>query len=118
MPSGIVERWARDYFLDVTTAGGIDALLEFDFAAAGLAPPAAGATYELLYRSSLAGPFGNTGVFGTNGGGGVAFALDGMSSATDGYFTIGLVPEPATAATLGTAAGAVALTRSNRRRQA
>ena len=97
VPGGVAERWSRVFFLDVT--GGLDALLTFDFAAAGLGSPGNPDGYTLLYRSGISGTFTDLGLFDSIVGNTVQFNLDGLDDLDDGYYTIGAVgvPEPTVA---------------------
>ncbi|MBN1395629.1 MAG: PEP-CTERM sorting domain-containing protein [Pirellulales bacterium] len=97
LSGGIVERWDRAWFLDKT--GSLDADLTFDFGDAGMAYDA-GKAYGLLYRSNESVAFTNLGLTGVFGGGDQVTFTVGDAALFDGYYTIGVVPEPSSLALL------------------
>ena len=101
LPPGYVSRWSRDYFLDFTTAGSLDARLTFDFAAAGLASPDPLEDYTLLFRAGPTGPFADLGLTGLVSGSTVAFDLLGFNELDDGFYAVAVVPEPSSAIVIG-----------------
>lgn len=81
------QRWGRVWYVD--RAGDLGAQLQFDFSEGGLADPAGGTTFTLLYSPTNAFNFsvqaGTTVVANTDQ---VSFNLP--SGFADGYYTIGL----------------------------
>jgi hypothetical protein len=96
-------RWTRDWYLDVT--GSVDLGLTFDSSDAGLTMSGSPAL-ALLYRSSSASAFTGLGITGTLVGDQITFQVPAGLLA-DGFFAVGIVPEPT--AWLLLALGSVAL---------
>ena len=93
LPPGVVERWERVWFVDET--GDADGQFTFDFSDGGLSQPADTGGYRLLYSSTNAFDFTVWESVITVNGDTVTFDPDG-TSLDDGYYTLGIVPEPGT----------------------
>ncbi len=88
-------RWSRDWYLDKTTADSLDAKFTFDFSLApGASQPTSG-SYALLYKSSLGGSWTDLGLAATVAGQQVSFNVLN-ANLSDGYYTLGMIPEPST----------------------
>lgn len=97
-------RWNRVWNIDVT--GNVDISLTFDFSDAGLTPLGSGQPVALLYSPTNAFQFVGLEVAGTVYGDQVSFFVPG-ALLLDGYYTLGIVPEPASISLL--AFGAILL---------
>lgn len=96
---GVVSRWERVWA--VTKTGSLDATLAFDFSEGGLAPPSAGAAFALLYSSTDGGTFSwLSNLSASVAGDTVSFNVLNANLA-DGYYTLGIIPEPGTLTLLG-----------------
>ncbi|MDZ7617619.1 MAG: PEP-CTERM sorting domain-containing protein, partial [Patescibacteria group bacterium] len=108
LPSGVLRRWSRDWFLS-PTGGLADAWLTFDFDDAGLAY-SAGVEYDVLYRADTTGAFERLNLTGTFDNNQLAFVVgDGLLG--EGTYTLAMVPEPGSLLLLAMALGAVLLMR-------
>ncbi len=88
--TGATYRWRREWYLDKTSADGLDVRLNFDFAAAGIGWRAAAekAEYRLLWRADAASAYADTGRVPTISGGTLSFELADAGLA-DGAYTVG-----------------------------
>lgn len=88
VPSPGMERFSRDWYVDVT--GGVDGDFGFDFSDAGLGAPDPSDNFFLLYRNAPSGDFAilSTGLLS---GDLVTFNL---SNILDGFYTLGIQPPP------------------------
>lgn len=93
LPADAQARWQRVWYLDVT--GNPDATLAFDHSDGGLAAPAPGQALGLLYSPTNAFNFSFIALNPTVSGDLVTFDLSGQQL-QDGYYTLGVVPEPST----------------------
>lgn len=114
MLGGVTDRWSRVWYVDRT--GELSAVLQFDFSDGGLAAPAPGFTYSLLYSSTNAFDFSVMSVAATVSDDQVSFALP--AGFADGYYTLGIaVPEPGSCALAGLALAGMAVGQLARKRR-
>ncbi len=101
---GLLERWERVWYLDETNIADTDELiLAFSFNDAGLGAPSRN-RFALLYSPTNAFSFTTLDLPATfTSGDLVTFSLAGANLA-DGYYTLGIIPEPTTLALLGLSA--------------
>ncbi len=98
MPPGW-ERWDRVWFVDETNELGVDLQMAFDFSDAGLDSPGSGRLFDLLYSPTNTFAFELLELPATVDGDRVTFTLP-AAMLEDGYYTLGVVPEPSSAALL------------------
>jgi hypothetical protein len=86
-------RWDRVWYVDKT--GSADTTFAYEFSDAGLANPGWAIDYALLYSPTNAFAFTDTGLTPTVDGDLVTFSVTDGDLA-NGYYTLGIVPEPTT----------------------
>ncbi len=96
-PPDCWKRWERVWFVDETNDLSVDLQMAFDFSDAGL--DASGSLFHLLYSPTNAFDFETLGLAATVDGDLVTFTLP-AAMVQDGYYTLGMVPEPSSAALL------------------
>ncbi len=92
VPVGVVRRFARDWYIDVTDAnsnsGSID--LGFDMSESGYRGIPAGTDYKLLYRATTSGNYTVVNSVATIIGDTITFSNINTSTFTNGYYTLAL----------------------------
>jgi hypothetical protein len=88
--TGATYRWKREWYLDKTSADGLDARLTFDVTAAGIGWRAAEdkAAYRLLWRANAGATYADTGIAPVITGGTLSFDVPDADLA-DGLYTVG-----------------------------
>ena len=112
LPSGVLQRWDRDWFV-TPTGDAADVNMLFDFDDAGLVYNAS-ATYDVLYREDSADAFHRMNLTGTYDNGQLAFTI-GDGQLVEGIYTLGVIPEPTTFLLLVTAIGLLCVYPARRR---
>lgn len=97
-PSVSMVRWDRVWYLDATAQP--DAVLTFDFSDAGLGTQGMNGGYELLYSPTNAFAFQRLPLVPMLYDDRAVFVVP-SSMLLDGYYTLGIVPEPSSAALAG-----------------
>jgi sialidase-1 len=92
--TGATYRWKREWYLDKTSADGLEARLTFDFSAAGIGWRSAEdkAQYRLLRRANAAAMYADTEVAPTVSGDTLVFDL-ADSDLSDGLYTVGALTQ-------------------------
>jgi hypothetical protein len=93
-----LSRWDRAWYLDAT--GNVDVTLTFDFSDAGLSTEGLDQPLVLLYSPTNAFQFTQLDLAPILNGDQVSFLVSGDLLA-DGYYTLGIVPEPSSLLLLG-----------------
>ena len=114
VPEADGRRWDRVWYLDAT--GNVDVSLTFDFSDAGLSAEGLDQPLALLYSPTNDFQFTCLTRSGIRNGDQISFLVSG-STLADGYYTLGVLPEPSTIVLLILGVVGLAVSRQRIRRK-
>ncbi|HET6226011.1 MAG TPA: BNR-repeat neuraminidase N-terminal domain-containing protein, partial [Bacteroidia bacterium] len=92
LPAGVVRRFARDWYIDITDASSNGGFIDLGFSMkeSGYLGMPAGNTYQLLYRALPSGDYTVINASPTIAGDSITFSNIDVATLSKGYYTLGL----------------------------